>query len=298
MAPPRRLSIVLWPPMSGLQFSCCDSQPKSDVSDAVNIDKETEASDTDSNISNCVSETYPFGKKTAKTVKELFWETCQRKCKLQWVDGRLQRHVQVMKIYLHAMTPWGPKVLIRKSEKAGGRKRDLSKLHRPVSKQIFFDFDDDEDSFQVTTLHNRCGLPEKVQQKYLEFMYRTEYQEGPMPSFGYPTLMTHYVVIERHLRITDVYGDGLQAIGLPSGSDFSHIEDGLPFTRKHHWNWCRDPSAASSRRGLCGLFGARAKNSNMTSISESIEPSPVRCSDAHEESMKRSSSILSCCLRA
>eukprot|EP00397_Hematodinium_sp_SG-2012_P044239 GEMP01049369.1.p1 GENE.GEMP01049369.1~~GEMP01049369.1.p1 ORF type:complete len:320 (+),score=60.07 GEMP01049369.1:75-1034(+) len=189
-----------------------------------------------------------FGTKSAKSLNELFWELYKRECKLVWVADRLQRHNRVMKIYLYAQTKWGTKVLTRICEDIGEQRRDLWKLARPVTKQMYFNLDDDEESFQRVVLHNRCGLPEKVQQTYIEFLSRSEYEEGPISSYGYPGLPTHYVIIVRHLRITDIHGEGLQAIGLPSGSDFQHVEQSVPGCRRNYWSWKKVKKAPDTRK--------------------------------------------------
>eukprot|EP00397_Hematodinium_sp_SG-2012_P045480 GEMP01051088.1.p1 GENE.GEMP01051088.1~~GEMP01051088.1.p1 ORF type:complete len:320 (+),score=35.46 GEMP01051088.1:94-960(+) len=57
-----------------------------------------------------------FGGRMSKTLKDLYWETCKRECKLQWVDGQLQRRAKVLKIFLHSETLSGHKVLMGRSQ--------------------------------------------------------------------------------------------------------------------------------------------------------------------------------------
>lgn len=181
-----------------------------------------------------------FGEKSAKSLKDLFWEIHKRECKLQWENGRLERYVRVLRIVLHADTTMGPKVLMEKCEQIGSRKRDLAQYRRYIMKKFYFGEDDDEVSYQAVALHNLCGLSEKSQRSNLEFMHREEREEGPFSSLGYPGLMTHYVVIERHLRITNPRGECMQTLGLPLGLDFTCDEEAVPLWRRHFWTWVDD----------------------------------------------------------
>eukprot|EP00397_Hematodinium_sp_SG-2012_P041172 GEMP01045281.1.p1 GENE.GEMP01045281.1~~GEMP01045281.1.p1 ORF type:complete len:243 (+),score=32.00 GEMP01045281.1:72-731(+) len=125
-----------------------------------------------------------FGGRMSKTLKDLYWETCKRECKLQWVDGQLQRRAKVLKIFLHSETLSGHKVLMGRSQQIGTQRRVFPNSRRPVMKKLFFGEDEDEVSYQVDALRNLCGMQEEVQKQHIKFMYRTEYEEGPCSSFG------------------------------------------------------------------------------------------------------------------
>eukprot|EP00397_Hematodinium_sp_SG-2012_P043581 GEMP01048474.1.p1 GENE.GEMP01048474.1~~GEMP01048474.1.p1 ORF type:complete len:351 (+),score=47.11 GEMP01048474.1:46-1053(+) len=236
-----------------------------------------------------------FGGRMSKTLKDLYWETCKRECKLQWVDGQLQRRAKVLKIFLHSETLSGHKVLMGRSQQIGTQRRVFPNSRRPVMKKLFFGEDEDEVSYQVDALRNLCGMQEEVQKQHIKFMYRTEYEEGPCSSFGYPGLVTHYEVIERHLVIKDFLGDGLEYIGLPSGVNFSHMELCVPTCRRHYWTWQDDTEVSR----IDGLSDVRPQRDEVIPIGDASR-APLATQrpddDAHRNPKKRSFSVLSCCL--
>jgi len=220
-----------------------------------------------------------FGTNQAKTMRDLFWEIQKRECEMRWANGKLERHVQLMKIYLYFDTRKERRVLIEKSQQIGPRRRDLSNLNYPIVKNIYFDEQPDEEDYQELTLHNLLGLSIKDQRKHLRFIRRVERFEGPYTDVEYPGLKTHAKVIERHVKIKDVATMASSCcceLGLPSQEGavnqkptrpFTFDEEAVPLWKRHFWAWVD----VSKDKSLADVL----KESTYGQNSEAPPPPPI-----------------------
>jgi len=179
-----------------------------------------------------------WGQSPAKTLRDLFWEIQKRECELRWNGKNIERYLTVLKIFLHAETSAGSKVLMETGQRMGYRTRDLHNLGRPLIKKIHFGNDDDEIQYQEAALRTVLGLLIEDQRNHLVLQSREERQEGPFESIGYPGLLSHYIIIERHIRVKNpTAAPFMLSIGLPHGVNFDFDEEAVPQWIRHMFAW-------------------------------------------------------------
>lgn len=170
---------------------------------------------------------------------------------MRWADGHLERHVRLMKIYLYFDSGKERKMLVEKAQQIGPRRRDLSSLHIPIVKNMYYGEHTDEENYQELTLHNLLGLPIEDQRTHLRLLRRVERVEGPYTEVEYPGLWTRATIIERYLKIKDpshmaTSSSNHTEIGLPFTDEhgkvhptrgFTFDEEAVPLWKRHFWSW-------------------------------------------------------------